>query len=298
MSARRMRRALRALLPLSLALSACVPDLGERDSLISTTTILAVRVEPPEAPPGAAVRYDVLIATPDGPVPAPAARWAHCATAKLLTENGGISAACLRDEGARVIGEGASVATTLPTDACNVFGPNVTAQDLRPRDPDVTGGYYQPVRVGFADRLAFGMARLRCGLAGAPADIAADYQARYTPNQNPILEPVTLTPSAPVTRGARLTLRASWPSSAAERYVVYDLASRALRPYRESMRVSWFATAGSFDADRSGRAGEEEALFTENGWTAPPLPGTVHLFVVLRDDRGGSSFQTLTIDVR
>ncbi|MBX3226752.1 MAG: hypothetical protein KIT84_38965 [Labilithrix sp.] len=272
-----------------------MPDLGERDSLVTTTSILAVRVEPPEATPGAPVRYDVLAATPEGPIAAPLARWAHCASPKLLVENGAVSAACLRDEGARPIGDGPAIETTLPTDACNVFGPNVTRQDLRPRDPDVTGGYFQPVRVIVGDHVGFGMTRVSCGLASAPADIAAEHQARYTANRNPVLDPIA---QGPVTRGARVTLRASWPAEAAEPYVVYDLAARALVPHRESMRVSWFATAGTFDADRSGRAEEEPELFTENGWTAPNVPGTAHLFVVLRDARGGTTFQTLAVEVR
>lgn len=285
---------------LALALlAACVPDLGDRDSLVTEPAILAVRVEPPESKPGGLVRYDLLVATPDGPIATPAARWAYCSSAKLLTENGAVSAACLRDVGAKPIADGPSIEAAIPDDACRVFGPNVVQQDLRPRDPDVTGGYYQPVRAIAAGKVGFGFARVDCGLAGAALDVAADFRARYTANKNPILEPISATPSLDaVPRGARVTLRASWPADAAEPYVVYDLATRAVIAHRESMRVSWFATSGAFDVDRTGRSEEERELFTENGWTAPATARTVHLFVVLRDARGGSVFTTLTATVR
>ena len=41
----------------------CVPALGERDSLVTTTSILAVRAEPAEPKPGEAVHYDLLVGT-------------------------------------------------------------------------------------------------------------------------------------------------------------------------------------------------------------------------------------------
>ena len=113
----------------------------------------------------------------------------------------------------------------------------------------------------------------------------------------------TLLPEIPVAldaipRGAKVMLRASWPEAAAERYVVYDLASRALAERRETLRASWFATAGTFENDRTGRAEDERETFTDNEWTAPSEPRTVHLFVVLRDARGGVAFTTQTLVVR
>jgi hypothetical protein len=284
---------------------ACRPDLGDRDSLVTRTQVLAVRGEPPEAKPGEIATYSLLVATPDGPVAMPLASWAFCATPKLLTENGAASAACLRD-GVRELERSApSIAAAVPADACSLFGPEITSADLRPRDPDVTGGYYQPLRVSVpADRdstIAFGLERLACKLADAAADVTADFSKRYVLNRNPELGPLSIVngergglPVAldAVPRGARIALRATWPAGSAERYVAYDVASRTIIERRETMRVSWFVTAGTLDADRTGRSEEEPETFTDNGWTAPSEARTTHLFVVLRDARGGVAFST------
>jgi hypothetical protein len=64
------------------------------------------------------------------------------------------------------------------------------------------------------------------------------------------------------------------------------------------MRVSWFSTAGTFASDRTGRAADDRATFTDNAWTAPEEVRTVHLFAVLRDDRGGVTWSTLAVTTR
>jgi hypothetical protein len=202
----------------------------------------------------------------------------------------------------------ASVTAAIPGNACSVFGPELGSADLRPRDPDVTGGFYQPVRVTVfgADTAdtAYGLERLECKLANASADVVINYAARHEPNANPQLQPLTLAVSgAPVTPdaipfGASVTLRVSWPAAAAETYVMFDPGTGALVDRRESMRVSWYATAGSFENDRTGRDETETETFTENVWTAPTERTTTHLFVVLRDSRGGVAFETYDLDTR
>lgn len=271
----------------------CVPDLGARDSLVTENTILAVRGEPPEAAPGTTVHYDVLVATPNGATAFPA-QWGYCTTAKLLVENGSVSAACERNAAA-VVGEGPPVVdAAIPTNACTVFGPLVTTQDQRPRDADVTGGYYQPIRVVTGGKMGFGFERIGCGAITAPVAVVDDFKNRYHANTNPTLDPIV---APPATRGAHVVLRASWPAAAVETFPVYDAASRTLVDHREAMRVSWFTTAGAFDDDRTGRDETETELFTENGWTAPNTAQTVHFFVVLRDQRGGTAFATFDIQL-
>ena len=154
---------------------ACRPELGDRESLVTRTRVLAVRGEPPEAKPGEVVAWTLLVASPNGPLATPIASWAFCATPKLLTENGAASAACLEGDRVRPLAEGApAIEAAIPGDACALFGPQVTSADLRPRDPDITGGFYQPLRVTVFDRdepaLAFGLQRIRCALANAAAD--------------------------------------------------------------------------------------------------------------------------------
>lgn len=286
----------RLLSAVALSIAACVPDLGERDSLITETTILAVRGEPPDVNPGEPVHFEVLVATPEGPMTAPIARWDYCASAKRLTENGSVSAACFQDSGVIPVAAGpAAVDASIPANACNVFGPRTLKQDERPRDPDITGGYYQPIRVIAGGKVGFGFERVRCGAPLSPVLVVDEFGKRYRPNRNPTLDPIAL-PSA--ARGERVVLRATWPADAPETFPVYDIATKVLVDHRESMRVSWFATAGTFDADRTGRGEAETELFTENGWTAPDAAQTVHFYVVLRDPRGGTAFQTFRTDVR
>ena len=298
-----MKRAL-----LLVLLVACKPDLGDRDSHIGGLRILAVRGEPPEAPPGTSSAYTVLAATPDGPIAMPLASWAFCATPKLLTENGAVSADC-HGSGVRAIANGpSSVTAAMPTDACSLFGPDVTSADLRPRDPDVTGGFYQPVRVtvvaGSAQEEAFGLQRIACNLANASAATVTDFARRYVPNTNPTLVDVTATVAgAPVPLdalpgSAAVTLRATWTASSAEPYVVYDPGSQSLVDRREALRVSWFATQGTFEDDRTGRDETETETFSDDRWTAPPSGASTTLFVVLRDARGGSTWATYTLRTR
>jgi hypothetical protein len=295
-----------------VAASSCRPDFGERESLVTRERVLAVRGEPPEAKPGESVHYSILVASPQGNVPTPSAEWAVCRVPKLQTENGVASAACLGSGSIPVAVGSSTVDTPVPSDACQLFGPDVTSADLRPRDPDVTGGYFQPLRVlldrtGGADESptpTFGLERITCHLANAPADVASDFGARYEANRNPELLPLTATlrgaslPLDAIPRGTTVTLRAAWSDGSAERYVVYDLATRTLVDHRESMRASWFTTTGSFANDRTGRGEEEPESFTENPWTTPDAATVAHVFVVLRDARGGVSFASYDIDVR
>jgi hypothetical protein len=84
----------------------------------------------------------------------------------------------------------------------------------------------------------------------------------------------------------------------AERYLYYDAQQRALTVRRESMRLSWYAGAGTFAEERTGRDEQETAAHSENSWTAPHGSGETTLWVVLRDARGGVGSFELPIDVR
>jgi len=160
--------------------SACRPDFGERESFVDRPQVLAVRIEPPEGKPGEPVSATLLVASPSGPVDAPPASWAFCATPKLLTENGSVSAACLA-AGVVPIGDApGGVTAALPQASCFDFGPETQSAEVRPRDADVTGGYFLPIRarvraaVSAEPLTAFGFARLTCNLPNAPAAAVAD----------------------------------------------------------------------------------------------------------------------------
>jgi hypothetical protein len=81
--------------------------------------------------------------------------------------------------------------------------------------------------------------------------------------------------------------------SGSEPYVYVDPIARALVKRREAMRASWFATAGTFAHDRSGRPeAEADRPYSDNDWTPPLEAGDVKLWVVLRDDRGGVGYRS------
>lgn len=99
-------------------------------------------------------------------------------------------------------------------------------------------------------------------------------------------------------KGCPADCQASAGCGGAESYLRYDLAARTGVTTRESMRVSWYAGAGSFDVDRTGRSGDDAATAVDNVWTAPSGAAVVPLWVVLRDDRGGVDWRALRIEVR
>ncbi len=290
---------MRRLAPLLCGLLACKPDFGDRESLVTAPRVLAVALEPPDVKPGAApVSFRALVVSPTGTLDAPPSL-AFCTTPKLLTENGPVSAQCLGD-GAKPFGAPAPV----PADACALFGPETPPGGLRPRDPDVTGGYFQPMRVTVAGATAFAFERIVCNLANAPSDAAEAMAKQYVPNANPTLLPLearidgaTVAFDA-IPRGARVVLRASWPAASAESYPLFDIPTQTVVTRRESLRVSWFATSGTFDDDVTGRREDETDTFTEDAWTAPSEARAVHLWRVLRDARGGAAFDENVLVVR
>ncbi len=283
---------------LVLFLLACNPTFSDRPSLITGPRVLAVQGSPAEARPGDTVAYQVLVAAAD----ANTAQWNYCNTPKPLDENNVVAAGCLDPGGPELppLGSGPGVSAALPINACQLFGPDPPPPmqgkpPLRPRDPDVSGGYYQPVRIAVGGVTGFGLERISCNLASAGTDLAVDFARRYTANQNPTL--LDVTPPDPIHAGQKVTLTASWTPDSVETYPVYDLTAQALVDHREAMRVSWFATGGSFEHDRTGRDEGEMETSTDDDWTAPKDAGTVTLWVVLRDSRGGVAWRELTVAV-
>jgi hypothetical protein len=308
---------------LALALAgagACKPDLGSPPSLITAPRILAVRGMPAEAGPNKPVTYDVLAVDPTGRIASPGLTWATCATPRPPASANAVANKCLTEPD---IASGPTFTAMVPPDACKVFGPQPPKPvdglpPVRPQDPDFTGGFYVPVRAalnaGGEVSLAFALERLTCPLSNAPVDIAGMFNEMVKPNQNPVISSLTLSPRdaptalyangqaaapapATVEPGATVTFEAAWNDAAPETYPVFNLVTGTLDTHRESLSVSWFATDGSFQHDRTGRGETEPELTTDNDWTAPETPGIVHFWVLLRDVRGGVDFAEAAIMV-
>ena len=223
---------------LVLCAAACKPELAGRPSLVESERVLALRSSPAEAAPDARVTYDALFVGPDGAGSPDALEWALCNQRKALTESGTIARACLQLESDALA---ALEPQSVPRDACETFGPTPKTPkpgepNLRPVDPDTTGGFYQPVRVAVVSedeqtRFAVGVTRLTCALGGATQEQSAEYNRKRRPNENPHLDALvwlredgseeTLPqaddePALTVSLGERVQLRASWPDCPVE----------------------------------------------------------------------------------
>jgi hypothetical protein len=193
---------------------------------------------------------------------------------------------------------------SVPETACELFGseppPAEPGQAApRPVDADATGGYYQPIRLDLEDSpsLSFAQLRVRCALASAPAEIVRQFARSYTPNENPSIGQLRFEGEATqVAPGQRIAVMTEVASASFEEYLYYNRRSRELEPRSELVQVAWFVTGGDLDRERLiiEAPGEDVSVL----WTAPESSGSVWLWAVLRDDRGGVDFATLQIDVR
>ena len=301
-----MRRALVAM----LLVAGCRPDFGAPLSRVTAPRLAAVRFEPPEAPPGASVTATPFVVSPAGAAPA-ALDWSLCLQPKPTTVNDVVDPSCLAPGDTTALSTTAApLSLTLPSNGCRLFGsdtPPVMAGQppAQPRAPDVTGGYYQPVRADLDGAATIALERIRCALAGASFDVATAYAAEYTSNQNPTLTPLAAFDAAgapllldAIPAGATLTLAVGWTEGSPESFPVLDPTAQVLVTHREAMTVSWLASDGDLATANSGRAEDDPALFATTTWTAPATPGPVHLFVVLRDSRGGVDFAAYDATVR
>lgn len=216
----------------------CREPLDDNLSDLTALRLVAIRSEPAEAEPGDDVRLSALVVGHDGVLAAADVDWAFCLAPKPPGEVGTINRACLLPTGPALqpIGVGLVVDATLPDDGCQLFGPDPPPPEDgspggRPVDPDPSGGYHQPARLGLpggTQAIAVGSTRIACGVAGATPEAAAELRRSYRRNENPAVAalvwrdvdgdvalPSADDPEAPevvVPAGASLTLRAAWPA--------------------------------------------------------------------------------------
>jgi hypothetical protein len=87
--------------------------------------------------------------------------------------------------------------------------------------------------------------------------------------------------------GAGVVLGGQAEAAAHQLGITYDALSRTLATHREAMRVSWYATSRVFAHDTTARGEDETDNYSDNIWR-PDQVGPVHLWIVLRDSRGGT----------
>jgi hypothetical protein len=222
-------------------LGACKPEFSDRTSEVSNYRVLAVQSEPaewqriidPDTNEAKPAKFSALVVDPLGNVANASLEWAFCTLPKPLTELNDVSIACFQNDPTFIValGSGPSAAGAVPENTCRQFGPEVPEnQNYRPADPDVTGGYYQPLRVMYRPTPqsvvpTVAKVRIHCGLAGASQDQTAQFNRMYHANTNPRIDAVQAN-GAPVAsleadpnaaplvlaRGASVTLRVTWPT--------------------------------------------------------------------------------------
>jgi len=318
------RRTIASSLALAAGITGCLPNFIDDTTRVTGARILGVRAEPAEAKESDMVSLEALVALPPGTDSVEPA-WSLCIDRKPLSELGPVSTRCLTGPNpgadiATAVEPGSPAMAAVPENACQLFGPDRPEPKPgepsgRPVDPDASGGFFQPVLAWLGDEPVLSGVRLGCGLIGAPPDVTKEYNQRYHPNQNPALEPLellrndgsveTFEEGTPLELGAgeRVRFRVKWPNcpeegacGGSEQYVVYDALSQTLVARTESFVVSWYGTAGNFANPRTEQAfgGAEELPGTVNSWSAP-ASGTVEVWAVAHDDRGGQSWAHGTV---
>ncbi|MBL4632559.1 MAG: hypothetical protein JKY56_01730, partial [Kofleriaceae bacterium] len=179
-----------------------------------------------------------------------------------------------------------------------------------PADPDPSGGFYIPIQVSLVgDPLvrSFGFHRIRCDLAGATRDIFEAFQEGYKANQHPRVASLKSSDASGefdfligqegnVTPGATISLQLEVRADSFEDYIVYSAENARLFDRKESLFVSWYVSDGLLESFTQSVPGASRTV--SNTWVAPDTAGSVYGWVVLRDARGGTSWQEFVLSVQ
>ncbi len=281
-----MRRALIAAAA-ALALAGCNNNFDPA-SFVDKLRLLAVKAEPPDLPAGMMSTLTATAANPGGATPT--ITWDACLLPPPPATGQGVNQDCVGlpegDPSLVPFGQGTSVTATMPTLSPSMIGL-----------PDQTNGFYLPVRLrldaGGNTLVAFYSLRIFLGALTPNA-----------PNQNPALTGIFTVPSAdagagdempidetnpPVVHASdQLSLRALVTPDSQETYVVFDGDPRTTPPrtVTETVRISWFTTAGHFTNDVTGVDKPDTTLILDKH--LPPSDTPIDVWVVARDERGGS----------
>lgn len=279
-------------LPLGAAVCAAVALGGCRNtfdpaSFVDKLRLIGVKAEPPDLSPGQMTTLTATWANPGGSTPTIA--WAACLEAPPPATGQAVNPDCIAPDGGAPLepfGSGESVTATMPMVSPTMLGL-----------PDATNGWYVQTRVQLDadghELVGFYGLRLYLGALTPNA-----------PNQNPQLTGIFHVPSADagadmqtalddaapleVYANDEVALRALVTPGSAESYLVYDGDPRTTPPrmVTETVRMSWYTTAGEFSNDVTGIDKPDTTLTLDKH--LPPSGSTIDLWVIARDERGGS----------
>lgn len=282
---------MRHLLLVALLLSGC-SNKFDPTSWVNGLRLLGVKAEPPEVAAGQQSHLTALVAHPSGS--APSITWDACLLPPPPRSSGAVNEDCIDlEQGPALLpfGSGPETTATMPM-----------VQPLDLGLPDESNGFYLPVRLRLTADGQTLTAFYRLRLYLGP-------QSPNPPNQNPVLmgvyrraspddqQGVPLDESSPfvVHEGDEVTIAALVTPESSESYVVYDGDPRTTPPrtVTETIRYSWFATAGKFSQEVSGVPKPNTTLTLKEH--LPPVGSTIDLWVVARDDRGGEDWLHRTL---
>ena len=285
---------MRRLLVAMLLVAGCSDDFDPASYLApGSLRVLAVVADPAEAEPGATSTLTVV--TPDLPA-TPTYEWTVC-TQPPPPGSSSIDPLCLEaDMGTfleAVAGSGPSATVTMPADA------SPTTLGI----PDSSGGLYVPVRV----RATMNGERLDT-MYGLRLSLPALEPVNHNPTiasvmlvEDPLdaspmnavelsADPVTPTP---VAVGSELTLRLTLTADSFEVYPQLGGTppNTTITMTTEEPRFFWYADAGIFSEDTTGAAQPDTQLKLDDAKHHPARAGDrINVIVVVRDDRGGTTF--------
>ncbi|MDP2309689.1 MAG: hypothetical protein Q8P18_26955 [Pseudomonadota bacterium] len=285
--------------------TACSSPQFTQQWLIDRTRVLAVRAEPPEPAPGAVVTLSALVVDPDGD---PEVAWVACSLPVDCPDYAAVQELAAADTGAMTsdelaawqadataagfLGFGVGLSPTLlvlgagPPDG----GPDTGLPDTGFPDTGSAPRSSELTVVLDAIPAGKGLADVTLGDAeateiGTKSISVADSE---TPNQNPTVTSLSIDgeSEATVSRGEAVSLEATLADGSAESYADADGETQTEEP-----TVSYYVSGGTLV--QSIVAADD----AEVSWTAPESSGTVRLWAIVRDGRGGTDWLVETVTV-
>jgi hypothetical protein len=260
---------------LTCACNRSLPD----PALVSGMRVLAVKGEPPEAPPGTEIHFTALVADPNGAGRPIKRIWALCSPGE-----GGIGT-CGNPANTLVLGTQLDATWTIPAAALD---------GLSPLDAQIGRDVYVVLAVQVDDGTgSVDQDRSEHDVAFKHVRVSTNSQ----PNKNPRLTKLTVEktadPSNALTElaGQVLDLQSAAAPGSMEKWVSPDGATSGV----EDSRYTWLISGGSVDLDISYG---DDAGRSANRWHSPGATGPATLWVVLRDGRGGTDWAEQEINLQ
>lgn len=304
-----------------LLLAACGNDLKPY-SLIRALSIIAVRAQPAEVAGGETVRLEAAVADPAGMGRPVRLDWTYCALPVPIDDF--VDKRCILEDSAPFLvplGQGPVIDVTvpqIPRGPCAFAGGSAAAlPPLCPQGlgtPDFTWGFYinvrlttqagnqkfvtiYPLRYAWPPGIPYLSERNRNPALGDLYAAAAGSDGRVL-GLGPIRD------GAEIPADSRIALHPVLIPGSAETYRIPNPEALAAKPMptaldqifaptREKLRITWFATAGSFAADTTGENINDTVLTLPKETPAGPLD----VWAVVRDERQGVDWLRRTFKV-